>query len=234
MTDDRQPHEPQAPDQAPPPPQPAEPAPLAPIVDQARAGAPGPADETTTQPTGSWSSAGAYPAPPPIAPPAVQPAASWAPPPAAAVATRPRTGLALAAGILLILLGALGALAALALLTIGRAFIEQFDFSSLPGLENVNDPGAFVASAATFGGILVLGFSILYIVGGVGVMRSREWGRVIGIVIGILAGLFWLAGLGGGSRAAGTDASFTLVLLAVHAYIAIALLFFWRTRSAPG
>jgi hypothetical protein len=189
-----------------------------------------PSDDTSVTPT---------PAPPPTStppttapPPASQPTAAWAPPPAAPAATGQRTPLALAAGILLALLGVLGALAALALLTIGREFIRQFDFSSLPGLENVNDPGAFVAGAATFGGILLLAFSTLYIVGGVGVMRSRDWGRVIGIVIGIMAGLFWLGSFGTGGRAGGGDASFCLVLLAVHAYIAIALMFFWRRRPS--
>jgi hypothetical protein len=166
--------------------------------------------------------------PPPVPPP--QPAAAWAPPPATA-AVGQRTPLALAAGILLALLGVLGALASLALLTIGREFIRQFDFSSLPGLENVNDPGGLVESAAIFGGILLLACSAFYIVGGVGVMRSRSWGRVIGIVIGILAGLFWLGSVGSASRAGGGDMSFALVLLAVHAYVAVALLFFWRTRS---
>jgi hypothetical protein len=170
--------------------------------------------------------------PPPVAPPvAPQPTVAWAPPPAAGAEAGQRTPFALAAGILLVLLGALGALAALALLTIGREFIRQFDFSSLPGLEQVQDPSGFVESAATFGGILVLAFSTFYIVGGVGVMRSRSWGRVIGIVIGILAGLFWLAGVAGGGRAAGGTDGTSLVLLAAHAYIAIALLFFWRNKA---
>lgn len=165
--------------------------------------------------------------PPPIPPPvAPQPTVAWAPPPAATAAVGQRTTLSLAAGVLLVILGALGALASIALLTIGREFIRQFDMSSLPGLEQISDPNAFVESAATFGGIIVLAFSAFYVIGGVGVMRSRDWGRVIGIVIGILAGLFWLASLGG--RGGGST---PIVLLAVHAYIAIALLFYWRNKA---
>jgi hypothetical protein len=165
--------------------------------------------------------------PPPIPPPvAPQPTVAWAPPPAATAAAGQRTTLSLAAGVLLVILGVLGALASLALLTIGREFIRQFDMSSLPGLEQISDPNAFVESAATFGGIIVLAFSTFYVIGGVGVMRSRDWGRVIGIVIGILAGLFWLASLGG--RGGGST---PIVLLAVHAYIAIALLFYWRNKA---
>jgi hypothetical protein len=169
--------------------------------------------------------------PPPVPPPSAQPTVAWAPPATAVATEGQRTPFALAAGILLVILGALGALAALALLTIGREFIRQFDFSSLPGLERIEDPNAFVASAATFGGILVLAFSTFYIVGGVGVIRNRNWGRVIGIVIGILAGLFWVAGVAGSGRAGGNTDGSSILLLVVHAYIAISLLFFWRTKA---
>ena len=167
--------------------------------------------------------------PPPVPPPAAQPAVAWAPPPAATAAVGQRTTLSLAAGILLVLLGALGGLFSLAVLTIGRGFVDQFDFSNLPGIQGVNDPNAFVGGVITFVGIFVLACSTFYIVGGVGVMRSKSWGRVIGIVIGILAGLIWLGGLTGGGR---SDVSFSIVLLAIHAYIAIVLIFFWRNKAA--
>ena len=170
--------------------------------------------------------------PPPIAPPSAQPAVAWAPPPATTAAMGQRTTLSLAAGILLVVLGVLGVLFSLVMLTIGRGFANQFDFSSLPGLEQINDPNAFVSGVITFVGIFVLACSTFYIVGGVGVMRSKSWGRVIGIVIGILAGLLWLAGVTGGGRAGGGDITFALVLLVLHAYIAISLLFFWRNKAA--
>src|SRR6185437_2094189 len=80
--------------------------------------------------------------PPPIAPPAAQPTVAWAPPPAAGAAVGQRTTLSLAAGILLVILGVLGGLFSLVMLTIGRGFVDQFDFGSLPGLEQVNDPNA--------------------------------------------------------------------------------------------
>jgi hypothetical protein len=189
----------------------------------------------------------AVPTPPPAAapPPAVQPPAytrptstppaaapqptvAWAPPPTTTVAAGRRTTLSLAAGILLVLLGLLGVLASLAALTIGREVIRQFDFSAVPGLERVDNPTAFVESILTFGAIFVLVCSAFYVIGGVGVMRSANWGRVIGIVIGILVGLLWLVGLTNGGRG---DSSFPLVLVLIHAYIAISLLFFWRTRT---
>ena len=170
--------------------------------------------------------------PPPIAPPAPQPAVSWAPPPTAQAATGQRSTLSLVAGILLILLGALGALFSLALLTIGREVIKQFDFSGVPGLGDVNDPNAVVASVLTFLGVFVLACSAFYILSGVGVIRSANWGRVIGIIIGILAGLIWLGSLlNVGRSGPRDDVSFALVLLALHVYIAIALLFFWRNKA---
>jgi hypothetical protein len=167
--------------------------------------------------------------PPPVPPP--QPAVAWAPPPAATAAAGQRTTLSLAAGILLVILGVLGVLFSLAVLTIGRSVVDQFDFSSLPGLQGNADPNAIVSGVITFVGIFVLACSTFYIVGGVGVMRSRSWGRVIGIIIGILAGLLWLGSLASSGRAGG-DPLFALVLLAIHAYIAVTWLFFWRNKAA--
>ena len=167
--------------------------------------------------------------PPPVPPP--QPAAAWAPPPSAAPAGGQRSALSLGAGILLVILGAFGALTSLALLTIGREFIRQFDFSTLPGLERVSDPNGLVASGLVFFGIVLLACSTFYIVGGVGVMRSRSWGRVIGIVIGVLAGLFWLLGLVGGEGRRSDGLGFVLVLLVIHVYVLVALLFFWRSKA---
>ena len=168
-----------------------------------------------------------------VAPTPPQPAVGWAPPPAPPVAVAGRrTTLSLVAGIILVLLGVLGTIASLAVLTIGRAFINQFDFGSMPGLQGLRDPNSFVESALMFGGIFVLVCSTFYIVGGVGILRSAGWGRVIGIVIGILAGLVWLGSLTGGNAAGRGDLSFAIVLLVAHAYVAVALLFFWKTKTA--
>jgi hypothetical protein len=173
--------------------------------------------------------------PPPVPPPASpQPAVAWAPPPTATVAGQ-RTTLSLAAGILLVVLGVLGGLASLLILTIGREFARQFDFTNMPGIDAGGaDVGAIAGSAVTFVGIVLLVCSAFYIIGGVGAMRSKDWGRVIGIIIGILAGLFWLAGLTNGGQGRGDGIGFALVLLAIHAYVAIALLFFWRNKAPAG
>jgi hypothetical protein len=196
--------------------------------------APPPANEATTPATPAYTppSYTPPPVPPPVMPqpPVAQPAVAWSAPPATApAAVGQRTTLSLAAGILLVILGTLGVLFSLAVLTIGREVMKQFDFSSIPGMEAGADPNAIVTGVITFLGIFVLACSTFYIVGGVGVMRSKNWGRVIGIIIGILAGLLWLGSLANGSRG---DVSFALVLLVVHAYIAVVLLFFWRTKAS--
>jgi hypothetical protein len=171
--------------------------------------------------------------PPPIAPPAAQPTVAWAPPPTTTAAVGQRTTLSLAAGILLVVLGAFGVVISLLLLTIGRSVIQAFDFRGMPGTENINDPNALVGGVVAFLGIFLLVCSTFYVVGGVGVIRSRNWGRVIGIVIGILAGLLWLGSLTGANNVGGrNDLAFPLILLAIHAYVAIVLLFFWRTKTA--
>jgi hypothetical protein len=161
--------------------------------------------------------------------PTPEPQISWAPTPSTAAPIKPgsRTTLSLVAGVVLIVLGILGVIAAVAVLTIGRELVNQFDFSGIPGYTG-NDPNGFVGSVLAFLGIVVLVFSTFYIVGGVGITRSKDWGRITGIVIGILASLFWLLGVVGGRRA---DISFELELLALHVYVAIALLFFWRTHA---
>ena len=58
----------------------------------------------------------------------------------------------------------------------------------------------------TIVGVVVIVYSLVYLIGGIGVLRSRDWGRVIGIVVGILSGLFWLAAVGGSGSAASGNA----------------------------
>ena len=203
-------------------------------------GAP-PAAEDATSPAMPAYAPPAY-TPPPVPPPATpqpamaQPAVAWEAPPASAPTKGRRTALSLAAGILLVLLGILGGLIGLLIITVGREFATQFNFANLPGFEG-GDPSEIVGSVVTFVGIVLLVFSTFYIVGGVGVMRSSNWGRVIGIVIGILATLFWLASFAGSGQVGSASGrqggeAFALVLLVIHAYIALALLFFWRTRGS--
>jgi hypothetical protein len=231
MTDERAPGEPQAPDPGTPPEPPnQQPPPLAPLLDQGGSPPADPSSETTVQPTSTWE--GPTHVPPPIAPPQPQPAVSWAPPPAAGSVAGKRTALSAAAGILLIIGGILGALAGLAIAVIGRAFIQSIEnFGPMPELEGM-DVETFLSGFVVFLGIIIAVYSVVYLIAGIGVLRSRDWGRVLGIVVGILSGLVWLSGLSSGNRS-GTDSIVgTLIALGIHVYIVVALLFFWRTKPS--
>ena len=249
MTDERRPDEPATPDQGAPPNEPATeppppPPPLAPLVGQG--GQPASdtsadASDTTAQPTSSWTQPAATSAPPPIPPPAMptpamptpQPAVSWAPPPAPVTVAGRRTTISLAAGILLIIGGILGGLAGLAVAVFGNAIVQSLeDFGGMPELEGV-DTASFMSGFIVFFGIIVIVYSLVYLIAGIGVVRSRDWGRVLGLIVGILSGLVWLSGLGGTNQAgAGDSLGGTLVALAIHAYIVVALLFFWKTKPS--
>ena len=186
--------------------------------------------------------------PPPVPPPAMpqpamaEPAVAWAAPPAAGATPGQRTTLSMAAGILMIILGILGALAGLLIAVVGGSFVSSFrNFADFPEFRNeLNgaDPGAVLGGIVAFVGILVLVYSIVYLIGGIGILRSKNWGRVIGIVVGILSGLIWLSSFASAGRVAAASGAasggggFALVLLVIHVYIAVVLLFFWRTRAS--
>ncbi len=68
-------------------------------------------------------------------------------------------------------------------------------------------------------------------------LRSRGWGRVLAIVVGIIGGLFWLASLGGSGQYAsngggGGGGLFSAIFLALHVYVIVALGFFWRVKAS--
>ena len=176
--------------------------------------------------------------PPPVAPPVAQPAVAWAPPPSAPALAVQRTPLSLAAGILLLILGVLGTLFGLLIAVVGGTFVRDFNFGDVPGFNGAN-PGDVIGSVVAFVGIVLIVGGLVYLIGGIGIIRSREWGRIIGILVGILIGLFWLAGVFGGGQYSGADGRaggglFAAILFAIHAYIAVALLFFWKRGASAG
>jgi hypothetical protein len=200
-------------------------------------GTPDPAATTPTTPDA---------APPPLAPlvaqPAAQPAAAapaaaqpavaWAPPPATTPVAGQRTVLALIAGMVMIVGAILFGLAGLAVMFIGRAVIESMgDLGQIPGLEGV-DAGAFASGVMIFAGILIVALSATYLIGGIGIVRNRNWGRIIGLVVGILGGLLWLSAFASPTPESRQGIGGSLFLLAIHVYIVVALLFFWRPKPA--
>jgi hypothetical protein len=203
------------------------PAPLAPYVEHASAASsPDPTPVAPVAPTATPM------APAPAAPP---PPVAWGVPPVAVAAAGGRTTLAAVAGVAMIILGVLGGLFGLAIAVFGSSVVKQLDLSQYGDFGNVNDPAAIVSGAIAFVGILVLLYSLVYLIGGIGIVRSRNWGRVMGLIVGILSGLFWLLSVTGGSSASGSGRDgigFVLVLLAIHIYIVVVLIMFWRRKPA--
>ena len=187
----------------------SDPPPLAPYVEQAAAPAPMPA---------------------PAAPP---PPVAWGAPPVVVAAAGRRTTLAAIAGVGLIFLGILGALFGLAIAVLGSSVVKQLDLTQYGDFGDINDPAAVISGALAFVGIILVAFSLVYLIGGIGIVRSRGWGRVMGLIVGILGGIFWLLSLTGGGSAGGSGSLvFPLVLLAIHAYVVVALIMFWRNKTA--
>lgn len=165
---------------------------------------------------------------PPPPPPAAQPAVQWqAPAPAAAVGVRaPRTTLSAIGGVTLLALGIIGMLFGVLLLA-GAALVSQLatDFvGEIPGLPEDVSTGSIVGGVVAFFAVLVIAYSVAYILGGIGVLRSAEWGRWLGIVVAAISGLIWAGGLNNASDGFG----FSLVLFLLHLYVFVVLIFRWR------
>lgn len=225
MTEDRTPEN--APQEGSATPSGDAPPPLAPYVT--------PSEPEPHAPLGNQASgaAGAY-VPPPVPPPAVQqPAVAWAAPPAAAATTGSRTVLAAIAGILLLLGGILGGIAGLAVAIVGGSFASSLgDIIVMPGLEG-GDPGALLGGMVAFVGVLIFIYSLVYFFAGIGVLRNRGWGRVMGLIVGILSGLIWLGAITTPDQPNVQDSIVgSLIALGIHVYIVVVLLLFWRTKPA--
>lgn len=145
-----------------------------------------------------------------------------------------RTGLAAVAGIILVLLGLAGGVLGLFVAIVGGSLVSSLrDYIEIPDVGG-GDAGAVVGGFIAFFGVLVVAYSVAYVVGGVGVLRSAGWGRTLGIVVGILSGLVWFSGFTNlGELPNGSSTTTALVMLALHVYIVVVLLFFWKGRPTP-
>ena len=213
------------------------PPPLAPLARQAAMPVAPSTDPVAPPPPVVWGAAPAVaPGPGPVA---AQPAVTWAAAPAPAVAVKgKRTVLAAIAGILLLLGGIGGIILGLLVAVVGGTFVSslgQFtDFGDIPEL-NGADPSAVLGGVVAFFGMIIVAYSVAYLLAGIGVLRNSTWARVLGIVVGIISGLIWLPGVTTSNQipdasAAANSLLFSAVLLAIHVYIVVALLFFWRSK----
>jgi hypothetical protein len=145
----------------------------------------------------------------------------------------PVTGLAKIAGIFLLVFGLLwtgiGALFVLG----GAAAKVGGSNAGIPGLGNA--VGDFVAGF----GIVILVIAVVEILGAIGVLLSKEWGRIIGIVYSLIFGLGSILIVGGGASAnnvsntngGGVTLIIGLVFLIGYAYSLIVLAARWRGRA---
>jgi hypothetical protein len=157
---------------------------------------------------------------PPVAPVAWQaPVATPLPP--------GRTSAVSGAAIILLVLGVIGLLAGLAVAAsgavIGRGGNQSFE--GLPGFPAGSAPaiGGFVVIV----GVLIVVYSLAYIASGIGVLRMRDWGRILGVVLSIISGIVWLRASTG---AAATAGAFVVpgALLVARLYVIFALAARWR------
>jgi hypothetical protein len=95
--------------------------------------------------------------------------------------------------------------------------------------------GDLVGGVVAVFGIVVLVIGIVQIFGGIGSWRGREWGRVIGLIYGVLGFLFGLAAAAGGrsvETGSGNGVVVGLVILLIYGFVTFALGFRWKGRAA--
>ncbi len=183
---------------------------------------------------------------PPAQAPAPAPATGWAQPQAAAPgwiqptqAKGPVTILARIAGLFLVVLGLFwGAIGAL-LIVGGTAFhmiTDQFGALNTTDANTVDAAGNVVGGVIAGFGIVILVLAIVEVIGGLGALFGKTWGRVIGILYSLVFGAFLLIGISGGTRAAdlANDSSanggviFLIVMFILYLYSLVVLLLRWR------
>jgi hypothetical protein len=234
MTEEQPPEDPGAGAAANPPQEAAPPPPVEgagwvqPPSTQAPAAAPGPAwgQPQTQAPAVGW----AQP----------QPTPGWIQP----VATKgPVTILARIAGLFLLLLGLVwGAIGAL-LVVGGTAFHFLTDRFSVLNTDTagVTTAGNVVGGVIAGLGIVILVLAIVEVLGGLGALFGKTWGRVLGILYSLVFGAFLLIGLTGSmgaaggvtgtDNAAGTGVIIILVMFLLYLYSLVILLVRWRGHA---
>jgi hypothetical protein len=145
-----------------------------------------------------------------------------------------RTSLAAVAGVIMVLLGLLGGILGLFVVFVGSTFVATLRaYIQIPDLGGA-DAGSVLGGVVAFFGVLIAAYSLVYILGGLGVLRTAGWGRTLGIIVGILSGLVWLSGfMNMGEISDGNSGVATLVMLVLHVYIVVVLLFFWKGKPSP-
>ncbi|HET7676654.1 MAG TPA: hypothetical protein VFK38_02270 [Candidatus Limnocylindrales bacterium] len=133
------------------------------------------------------------------------------------------------AGVILAVLGALGAVIGLLLFLVG-SMADQFA-SDLAA--SAIAPGALSAVLYVIGGVIAA-LGLVQLIAGVGILLSKEWGRLTGIVVSILWLLLSLLTLLSGISSADPDGGGILVggvIAALYAYCVVVLAVRWRSTQ---
>jgi hypothetical protein len=140
------------------------------------------------------------------------------------------TVLARVAGLLLLLIGVFwGVIGALAIVG-GQAAKDALNNAGLAG----GDAAATVLAGV---GIILLFFAFWEVLGGIGAIAGKGWGRVIGILYSLFFGIAALLPLSGATRAASdnTDLGPVLVFFGGHViayiFIFVVLAIRWRGKA---
>jgi hypothetical protein len=128
--------------------------------------------------------ASAQPAPPPVASP------GWAM--AAAPAGPPQSSIPVAiSGVLLIVIGLLVGLAGLGILAVGviarRVFDDAVQNGTLTGYGS--DIVDFIRGVLVILGVIIGLYGLGELVAGIGILAKRQWARILGLVLALLAAL---------------------------------------------
>jgi hypothetical protein len=144
----------------------------------------------------------------------------------------PVTGLAKLAGIIVLVFGLLWTAIGVLITFLGGAAKVGSSGTALP--EFVNSVGDVVAGF----GIVILVIAIVEVLGGIGVLMSKDWGRIIGIVYSLLFGFGSVFIVIGGINASNVTDSGGLVTLVIglvfligYLYSLFALGVRWRGRA---
>lgn len=147
-------------------------------------------------------------------PPPQQPA-GWGGPGTMGPAARPTA--VTVAGIILIVIGALMLLVGVLALA-GGALLG----GALGDLQG----GGILAGVAAFFGIIIIFWAVLHLLGGIGSLQGKGWGRWTGIVVAVITLIFGILGLLG-SFSGGVDGGsliYQIVVLALYGFVAYALI----------
>jgi hypothetical protein len=139
-----------------------------------------------------------------------------------------RTAAITAAAVILLVLGALGLLIGSIIILGGAVAGDAYRelLANQPGLEGYPEIADAAGGIIVAVGVILFAWSFAYVLAGIGGLRGREWGRVLGIVVAIIGVLFWLLGFTGGGDRGGLV--FVLILFACHAWVLFAYAARWR------